>query len=65
MEFRTEFYNLFNTPQYGTPSVSPFAPQTQGLIGNNVGTTPAGQFLAPQFVDGGGRMIRYQLKLIF
>ena len=65
MEFRTEFYNLFNTPQYGTPGVSPFAPQTQGLIGNNVGTTPAGQFLAPQFVDGGGRMIRYQLKLIF
>jgi len=47
MEFRTEFYNLFNTPQYGTPGVSPFAPQTQGLIGNNVGTTPPGQFLPP------------------
>ena len=65
VEFRTEFFNLFNTPQYATPSVSPFSPQTQGLIGNNVTSTAPGRFLQPQFVDGGGRVIRYQLKFVF
>jgi len=64
-EFRTEFFNLFNTPQYTTPSVSPFAPQAQGLVGNSVSATPDGRFLRPEFLDGGGRVIRYQLKLMF
>ena len=26
LQFRGEFFNLFNTPQYGTVSVSPFSP---------------------------------------
>ena len=26
VEFRTEFYNIWNTPMYGTVSVSPFSP---------------------------------------
>jgi hypothetical protein len=65
LEFRTEFYNLFNTPQYATPSQSPFAPSAQGLIGNSVSATPDGRFLRPEFVDGGGRVVRYQLKLVF
>ncbi|MBI2685660.1 MAG: TonB-dependent receptor [Acidobacteria bacterium] len=64
-EFRTEFYNAFNTPQYTTPSVSPFAPSAQGLVGNSVSATPDGRFLRPEFLDGGGRVIRYQLKLVF
>ncbi len=64
-EFRTEFYNLFNTPQYTTPSVSPFAPGAQGLVGNSVSATADGRFLRPEFLDGGGRVIRYQLKLVF
>jgi len=54
MEFRTEFYNLFNTPQYGTPQISGFAPQTQGPIGINVATTPAEQFLAPSSSTAAG-----------
>lgn len=74
LEFRTELYNAFNHPQYTTPSVSPFSPGEQGY-GASVGTanaagvltsgTAAGRFLDPKFADGGGRVIRYQLKFIF
>jgi len=30
-----------------------------------VTASPANRFLLPQFADGGGRVIRYQLKLVF
>jgi hypothetical protein len=63
-EFRAEFYNLWNHPQYGSPSISPFSP-TGGTIQANVGTSPGSRFLQPQFMDGGGRVIRYQLRLTF
>lgn len=70
LQFRTEFYNFFNHPMYGTPSVSPFAPgggesPTAGGIAAAVNTSPGGRFLQPQFADGGGRVIRYQLRLRF
>jgi hypothetical protein len=64
LEFRTEFYNLFNHLQYGQGSVSPFSPGNQGLSAN-VFTSSPGRFLNPTFIDGGGRVIRYQLKLAF
>jgi len=64
LELRTEFYNIFNHPQFGTPSVSPFSPAEQG-ISASVATSAAGRFLVPNFADGGGRVIRYQLKLRF
>jgi Carboxypeptidase regulatory-like domain/TonB dependent receptor/TonB-dependent Receptor Plug Domain len=64
LQFRTELFNIFNNPQYGTQSISPFAPTTAGPAAN-VFTTTAGQFLQPQFGDGGGRVIRYLLKLTF
>ena len=63
-ELRAEFYNLFNHPQYGTQSVSPFAPLPTGVPAN-VFTSAAGQFLHPEFSEGGGRVIRYQLKFSF
>ena len=62
--FRAEFYNIWNHPQYGSPSVSPFSP-TAGNIAAAVQTSAASRFLQPQYMDGGGRVIRYQLKLIF
>jgi hypothetical protein len=71
IEFRTEFYNIFNHPQYGTGSVSPFAPagnpQGSNFIPASVNTSTAGQFLNPNTAssDGGGRVIRFQLKFIF
>jgi hypothetical protein len=63
-EFRTEMYNIWNHPQYGVASVSPFAPGS-GSISASAQNSPGGRFLQPQFMDGGGRVIRYQLKLIF
>jgi hypothetical protein len=64
LQFRTDFFNLFNNPQYGFQSISPFAPLTAGPAAN-VFTTTAGSFLQPQLGDGGGRVIRYLLKLTF
>jgi hypothetical protein len=64
VELRAEFYNVFNHPQYGTGSVSPFSPAGTGVPAN-VFTSAAGQFLHPEFSDGGGRVIRYQLKFAF
>jgi hypothetical protein len=66
IEFRTEFYNIFNHPQYVQGSVSPFSPGG-GSIASNAGTSLAGRFLNPNTVgtDGGGRVIRYQVKLNF
>ena len=63
-ELRAEFYNVFNHPQYGTASISPFSPASTGVPAN-VFTSAAGQFLHPEFSDGGGRVIRYQLKFGF
>ncbi len=65
MEFRAEFYNALNHPQFGQLSVSPFAPSSAGTLGANVATTAPGHFLNPTFLDGGQRVIRYQLKFIF
>ncbi len=62
--FRTEFFNIWNYPQFGSASISPFSPGP-GSLGGDVGTTPAGRFLNKYYMDGGGRVIRYQLKFIF
>jgi len=71
VEIRTEFYNIFNHPQYGEGSVSPFAPAGNPSGSNftpaNVTGSLAGLFLKPNNInsDGGGRVIRYQLKILF
>jgi hypothetical protein len=66
MEFRTEFFNIWNTPMYGKVSVSPFSPtQNAQTIPANVTASPAGQFLNESLQDGGGRVIRWQLRLHF
>jgi hypothetical protein len=66
IEFRTEFFNLFNTPQYGTVSVSPFGPPQNGqTISANLTSSQPGLFLNETFPDGGGRVIRWQLRLHF
>jgi hypothetical protein len=71
IEFRTEFYNIFNHPQYGTGSISPFSPNGNpggsNFIPANTTGSVAGLFLKVNTPssDGGGRVIRYQLKLLF
>lgn len=64
LEFRVELYNLFNHPQYGQGSASPFSPADSGISASVIGSNP-GRFLNPFFSDGGGRVIRYQLKFSF
>ena len=64
LQFRAELYNVFNHPQYGTSSVSPFSPGG-GTLAGNVFSSPAGRFLSKYYLDAGGRVIRYQLKLTF
>jgi hypothetical protein len=63
-EFRTEFYNIWNHPQYGYYSVSSFTPP-EGTIASSVQTSLAGRFVNPRFLEAGGRVIRYQLNLRF
>jgi len=66
VELRGEFFNIWNTPMYGIVSVSPFAPPQSGQgIPANTTSSPSGQFLNPTVADGGGRVIRYQLRFHF
>jgi hypothetical protein len=64
LHLRTELFNAFNHPQPGTPSASPFAPGQQG-VSANVFSSPAGRFLNTSIADSGGRVLRYELKLLF
>ena len=66
IELRAEIFNVFNHPQFTQGSISPFSP-SGGAINSNAATAPAGRFLNPDTVgtDGGGRVIRYQLKFLF
>jgi hypothetical protein len=71
LEFRTELYDIFNHPQVGQGSGSPFAhlgnPSASDFIASLVNTSTAIFFLVPNtsLADAGGRVIRYQLKRIF
>jgi outer membrane receptor protein involved in Fe transport len=66
LEFRTEFFNIFNHPNYMSGSISPFSPGG-GFIQQDVTNASAGEFNRPNSstTDGGGRVIRYQLKFVF
>ena len=64
IQLRAEMYNVFNHPQYGNASVSPFGFGGGTLQGSVFGST-AGRFLNQYFLDNSARIIRYQLKLTF
>ncbi len=66
LDFRTEFFNIFNRPQYTIASISPFSP-LGGAIASNASTALSGRFLNPNTpaTDGGGRVVRFVLRLSF
>ncbi|MEW6127781.1 MAG: TonB-dependent receptor [Acidobacteriota bacterium] len=64
IEFRTEFFNVFNHPQFTSLSSSAFASGST-TISASVFSSPAGRFLRSDFADGGGRVVRFQLKYLF
>ena len=66
LQFRGEFYNVFNTPQYGTVSVSPFRPsQNSQTIPANV-TLLGGRCLRERDLRRWRRpRIRWQVRLEF
>jgi outer membrane receptor protein involved in Fe transport len=64
IEFRTEFFNVFNHPQFTSLSNSAFAAGSIAISASVFGS-PAGRFLVPDFADGGGRVVRFQLKFLF
>lgn len=64
LQFRAKFYNIFNTPRYGTVSVSPFAPsQLVQTVAANATASQPGLLLKETAMDGGGRVIHWQLRL--
>ncbi len=64
LEFRAEFFNVLNHPQFGNTSASPFD-TSLGSINSNANTAPSGRFLSTNFIDGGGRVLKYQIKFRF
>lgn len=64
LEFKTEFFNVFNHPQYGVATPGIFQGGSITPASNVAGSTQ-GRFLQYQFLDGGGRLIRYNLTLRF
>lgn len=64
LQFRAEAYNVLNHRQYTFPSVSPFDSGTT-TIAANVTSSAAGRFLNPGYADGGARVMKFQLKMIF
>ena len=64
LQLRAEFFNLLNHVQYGVSTASAFAPAL-GTLGANVQATLGGRFLNAAFQDGGGRVTRFQLKVVF
>ena len=64
VEFRSEMYNVLNHPQRGLGSISPFSPGNSTPAAD-VTNSALGRFLNLGILDGGGRVIRYQLKFAF
>ena len=62
LQFRTEFFNIFNHPQYGLPQsgISPYLNGVPGMFGNivtTVNTGPVG--------TGTPRQIQFALTAVF
>jgi hypothetical protein len=61
IQFRSEFFNIFNHPNFTVPNVQFDAISTFGTIS----ATPDVQAGNPRLGDGGPRVIQFGLKLLF
>jgi hypothetical protein len=66
MQFRTEIFNLFNTPNFNTPGVLAIANYTSGGIGTNTPSSgaPVGS-ISQLNSNENSREIQFALKLLF
>jgi hypothetical protein len=73
MQFRAEFFNIFNHPNFGDPQGSLLAGgapnalfgQSTQMLGRSLGTGTSGGGLSPLYQIGGPRSIQLALKLQF
>jgi hypothetical protein len=66
LEFRSEFFNIFNHPQYGLPQsdISPYLAGEQGVFGSIIQTVNTTTPVSP-IGSGTPREIQFMLKLAF
>ena len=68
LRFRSEFFNLFNHPNFGSPNnsiVSPVFGQSTQTLANSLGAGGASGGFNPLYQIGGPRSIQFALKLQF
>jgi Carboxypeptidase regulatory-like domain/TonB dependent receptor len=68
LRFRTEFFNIFNHPNFGSPIntlSSPFFGRSTQTLANSLGSGGANGGLNPLYQIGGPRSIQLALKLQF
>ena len=68
LRFRTEFFNIFNHPNFGSPTnvlTSPLFGRSTQTLANSLGSGGANGGLNPLYQIGGPRSIQFALKLQF
>jgi hypothetical protein len=68
LRFRTEFFNIFNHPNFGSPTnvlTSPLFGRSTQTLANSLGTGGANGGFNPLYQIGGPRSIQFALKLQF
>src|SRR3989441_13109407 len=60
IQFRSEFFNIFNHPNFTVPNV-----QFDSSVFGTIGSTPDVAGSNPRLGDGGPRVIQFGLKLLF
>ena len=68
LRFRSEFFNIFNHPNFGSPTnllTSPLFGRSTQTLANSLGSGGANGGLNPLYQIGGSRSMQFALKLQF